>query len=113
MLLRLKASTGRLQNPSQTLDFKHQQLLTSFRRLNSGFAKNLALANQNLKGRMSLLNSLSPLNVLDRGYAIARVDGSVVTDVRNVKVGDLVEVRLASGELRAKIESIKQPGDRQ
>jgi exodeoxyribonuclease VII large subunit len=46
------------------------------------------------------LDALSPLKVLDRGYAIARdASGAVVASVARVAPGDPLNVRLADGEL--------------
>jgi len=48
------------------------------------------------------LDALNPFRVLERGYSILTLDatGSVVTDSRQVDVGDAVSARLARGGLR-------------
>ena len=50
------------------------------------------------------LDSLSPLRVLERGYAVVTDVGSgrAITDATSVNVGDEVEIRLKSGRLRAR-----------
>jgi exodeoxyribonuclease VII large subunit len=50
------------------------------------------------------LDSLSPLRVLERGYAVVTEVGSgrAITDAASVNVGDEVEIRLKSGRLRAR-----------
>ena len=54
------------------------------------------------------LDALSPLAVLDRGYAIAQHgDGSLLRDAQTVEVGDAVRVRLAKGAFGARVESIE------
>lgn len=53
------------------------------------------------------LNALSPLNTLERGYAIVTTEeGQVVTRADEVKAGDMIKTRLAQGELRAQVKSI-------
>jgi exodeoxyribonuclease VII large subunit len=48
---------------------------------------------------------VSPLATLERGYAIvSRVDGSILRDAAQVESGTLIEARLATGRLRAKVE---------
>ena len=54
------------------------------------------------------LDALSPLGVLQRGYAIAQdAAGKLVSDARTVKPGDEVTVRLAKGKLGTRIERIE------
>jgi exodeoxyribonuclease VII large subunit len=54
------------------------------------------------------LDALSPLGVLQRGYAIAQdASGKLVRDAGTVKPGDEVTVRLAKGKLGTRIERIE------
>ncbi len=61
---------------------------------------------EDLNARRGILASLSPLAVLDRGYAICQdpVTSKVISDASRVKVGDAVRVRLALGRLHARVE---------
>ncbi len=54
---------------------------------------------------LARLRSLSPLATLERGYAVVRraTDGAVLRDPGEVDVGEDLRVRLASGELAAKV----------
>ena len=56
------------------------------------------------------LNSLSPLNVLSRGYGLVclKKDKKLVTSLRDVKVGDNVDIQLAEGILECEVKSIKK-----
>ena len=49
------------------------------------------------------LNSLSPLSVLSRGYAVLQKGESVVKDINEVSVGDNVSLTLANGIATAEI----------
>jgi exodeoxyribonuclease VII large subunit len=50
------------------------------------------------------LDALSPLAVLQRGYAMAQgEDGRLLRDTANVSVGDAVKIRLAKGSLTAEV----------
>lgn len=52
------------------------------------------------------LDALSPLGVLQRGYAIAQdASGRLLRDAATVTPGDAVSVRLAKGKLNARVES--------
>ncbi|PJG85828.1 exodeoxyribonuclease VII large subunit [Conservatibacter flavescens] len=55
------------------------------------------------------LDSLSPLKVLARGYAIAEnAQGKAITHAKQVEIGEQVKVRLATSELLAKVEEISE-----
>jgi exodeoxyribonuclease VII large subunit len=49
------------------------------------------------------LVQLSPLKILDRGYAIVERDSKIVKSPADAPVGSDVRLRLAAGELAAKI----------
>ena len=59
----------------------------------------------------SLLHSLSPLAVLDRGYALCLdgATGRVLRDSTAARVGDAVSVRLAKGALDCHVVLIRSP----
>ena len=66
-----------------------------------GVVEELALA-------AASLDALSPLGVLQRGYAIAQdASGKLVRDASSVSLGDAVTVRLAKGKLGTRIERIE------
>ena len=55
------------------------------------------------------LDALSPLGVLQRGYAIAQdASGKLVRDAAAVNVGDEVRVRLAKGKLNTRVVTTEQ-----
>ena len=57
------------------------------------------------------LDALSPLGVLQRGYAIAQdASGKLVRDAASVAQGDAVSVRLAKGKLNTRVESTDLQG---
>jgi exodeoxyribonuclease VII large subunit len=52
------------------------------------------------------LESLSPLNVLARGYSLTQtLDKQVIRSVEQTQVGDLVEIVLADGRLQAEVRA--------
>lgn len=53
------------------------------------------------------LRQLSPLNVLERGYAIVERDGKIVKAPEDAPVGSEVNVRLAAGALRTRVVESK------
>jgi exodeoxyribonuclease VII large subunit len=52
----------------------------------------------------TVLASLSPLAILDRGYALVfDADGKLLKDARSVKIGEEITARLAHGEISAAV----------
>ncbi|MFL2935654.1 MAG: exodeoxyribonuclease VII large subunit [Myxococcota bacterium] len=60
-----------------------------------------------LARRVARLDSLSPLGVLARGYALVRKesDGTLLRSQDEVTAGDRLEIRLGEGEVRAVVDS--------
>lgn len=58
---------------------------------------------------VAALDALSPLAVLQRGYAIAQdSEGKLVRDASDVAVGQEISVRLNKGKLHTRVESIEE-----
>lgn len=53
------------------------------------------------------LEALNPLSVLARGYSVVERCGAVVSDAKNISVGDTLDIRLASGGISATVTKIK------
>ncbi len=52
------------------------------------------------------LHALSPLNILERGYALVfDANGNLVKDAAQVSAGDEIRARLHRGEIRAKVDT--------
>ena len=74
----------------------------------SGMRTTLEQARRELGLAATSLDALSPLAVLQRGYAIAQdSDGRLLREAQAVEVGDAVRVRLAKGRLDARVEKIE------
>lgn len=62
------------------------------------------------KSKFSLLagklDTLSPLNVISRGYALVEKEGKPITQIENLQKGDKVVVKLSNGQFKANITDI-------
>ena len=71
----------------------------------------LRLKEERLKGLVGKVDTLSPLSVLARGYAVVSKEGKALTDAADVGLGDSVEIRLQKGKLKAKVEEKYNAGN--
>ncbi|MEM6733416.1 MAG: exodeoxyribonuclease VII large subunit, partial [Myxococcota bacterium] len=94
-----------LQTHRAALERVHSRNENAFRRLLEG--RRSALSRLGAR-----LHALSPLAVLERGYAIALDrEGQAVRSASGVEVGDSVEVRLHRGRLRAEVRTVEDESD--
>jgi exodeoxyribonuclease VII large subunit len=76
-----------------------------YARLRAAALARLHLARERLSPLARTLNAVSPLATLDRGYAIVSLtSGAIVRSAAEVNAGTPIEVRLAIGKIRAKVE---------
>ncbi len=111
-LTSLERLQARLQ--ARSPDVLVQQRLSSWRALDSRLAVAMNTHRQRALSRFELsaraLHSVSPLAVLDRGYALVKKGDSVVTDASSLHPGDKVTARLARGEITAVIQEVTPTG---
>jgi len=81
-------------------------------RLGPAVDARLAVFRASLGRSSAALAALGPQATLDRGYAIVRrdVDGAVVRDPAEAPVGGLLAIRVARGELAARVEEERAGG---
>ena len=82
--------------------------------LRAAWEKQAGLRKNRTHAAMAVLSSLSPLAVLGRGYSITRrrPDGLILRRAGDAALGQEVDIRLAAGNLHAKIIKIfKEPSD--
>lgn len=60
-----------------------------------------------LHSNLSTLHAVSPLATLDRGYAIATKKRKILFTTQQVQIGDIIDVRLAKGNLACEVTQIK------
>jgi exodeoxyribonuclease VII large subunit len=77
-------------------------------RLQRALQQRLVLARQGVAALAARLESLSPLNVLGRGYSLTRkaADGTVLRSAAQVTVGDRLVTTLHQGRIRSRVEEI-------
>lgn len=94
-----------------SLSFQQKRLQQELRTLSDRMASRLAWAREQAGLSSGQLGALDPLRVLARGYAVAyrEKDGKPVVDSASVAVDELLRIRVARGELRARVVSTSAP----
>lgn len=96
-LLRERLNRVRLQHPKQRIERARLRATELDTRIRASIARILARRRDRANASARQLDALSPLKVLDRGYALVVREGAAVTDAATLKVGDSVEARFAKG----------------
>jgi exodeoxyribonuclease VII large subunit len=114
---------GTLERDAQALERTAERLRAAPRRVLEQQALRVERAHERLRQAPALaverkraalestagrLRVLSPLKTLRRGYAIVRTESGVVTAAGAVASGDRIDVRVADGSFRARVE---EPGE--
>lgn len=100
------AARPALRRPLQRLRDLEQRLDETSERLNRAATQRIGKANEKLGALAARLESLSPLNVLSRGYSLTRTtDGKLLRDPADVRPGDAIVTRLANGEVTSRVEA--------
>ncbi len=60
--------------------------------------------NQDLQHAKALLNSVHPRTTLKRGYAVIQHKGKLVSSVKQLSRGELIDIKLRDGDSRAKVQ---------
>ncbi|MCX7100006.1 MAG: exodeoxyribonuclease VII large subunit [Methylobacter sp.] len=96
-------------NPLISINSHKQRQAYLSQRLNSATTYKIEQARQRLLNSSQTLHAVSPLATLNRGYALA-IDssGKVVRSVTELKVGDMIQTRLAHGQFSSQIKSVEE-----
>ena len=110
LMQRLTKGQQRLQqqSPANKLQKIEAQLGFLQQRLTRSMKQYLASKGERLQQNALLLNAVSPLQTLGRGYAILQTGtDAVIRDSHDVKKGDLISARIGHGKLELSVEKVK------
>ena len=102
----------RLLNPQKLLGMHQKNIVLLNSRLPASIENLIQHRREIFYSRASLLESLSPLEVLHRGFSLnQKEDGSLLKSVEDVETGEALQIRLVDGELKTKVlEKKRNPG---
>ena len=61
---------------------------------------------QNLSHLLNKLDVLNPMNTLKRGYAIVKSNNKVISDIKNVRKDDIIDIDIKNGNISAKVVEV-------
>ncbi|MCB9777576.1 MAG: exodeoxyribonuclease VII large subunit [Alphaproteobacteria bacterium] len=103
----------RLRDPRQRLADARIRCDELSDRLVRAADRDLLRRQQRLGAVASHLDALSPLRVLERGYAVALHDGQAVREAASLAPGDLLDLRLHRGAATVQVQAVRPaPADR-
>lgn len=91
----------KLQNYAQTLDLIEQNLIKLI-------LQKIHYSKQDLTHLGRTLQTVSPLNTLERGYSITTKDNHVVSDITQVNISDPIKVEVKNGFLFCVVDKLKK-----
>ena len=98
------ASRPIIRNPMEIVHVRSQRLDELDDRARRAVRSHWRLGATRLQSLSASLAALSPLNVLARGYSFTLdADGNTVKDAANVRAGDILRTRVASGEIESEV----------
>ena len=106
----LRNLEGNLMHASPVADIR--DYMGALENLGKSLIAGLRYFINNLKnraeGNIAMLDMLSPLSVLKRGYSIARrfPEGDIIRESSSVTIGDDVSVKVSSGSFNAKVTQV-------
>ena len=90
-------------SPQKSFDRCEGNLKLLQNRMQNAVDRKCAECEKSLQAYASKLESLNPLSVLARGYAVAEKDGTVITAASQVQTGDKITLTFSDGKTNAVI----------
>lgn len=100
-----------LADIDKLFDF-HSSIIENYQKTIGLYFKNILKSKAyDLQKNSAMLDALSPLAVIGRGYTITEKQGAVLTDAKNVNVGDSIVTKLKNGTLVSTITEVNADGN--
>ena len=97
----------KLVSPTEIIE-KNRNLLNEYKiKINNSIDKQILTSRHNLEYMINTLKLVNPLNILSNGYSLVKLNDKVIKSSKEVKLDDLINIKLHDGELVAKVEEIK------
>ena len=96
-----------LVQPSEVIQSLKAQVEKLQMRMTNTIMTKLNSFDFKIKNGMSLLDSLSPLKVVERGYSIVSRGNKIIRHIKDVKKSDSIEIKIKDGLIMAEVTATK------
>jgi exodeoxyribonuclease VII large subunit len=93
----------KLVPPSEVIEKLRSRVERAHLKLNQQTQNKISKMRYSTERLMGILDSLSPLKVVDRGYSITTLNKAVVKSVKSLKKGDHIDIRVTDGTIKAEV----------
>lgn len=96
-----------LSNPLAMYEVKEEKLNNYVNSLNRYIKEYLNNKTHSLKIDLNSLKLLNPINIMEKGYSLVKVEDKIIKDTKDLKVNDKIDIKLYKGEVIAEVKEIK------
>ena len=96
-----------LSNPLAMYEVKEEKLNNYITVLNKYINEILTNKKHLLKLDLNSLKLLNPVNIMEKGYSLVKVEDKIIKDTKDLKVNDKLNIKLYKGEVIAEVKEIK------
>ena len=100
------AKSSVLTNPEKIIENCELYLDTLVTKVNMNFKDIFTKYSSDFAMMCSKLDSLSPLKVLARGYSIVKKEDNVISNMKDISVGDKITLQFTDGSAKAEITEV-------
>lgn len=108
----LQLRSNKMISPQQVIQKIRSDLQTLTKVMTLKLNQKLGSQKESLVKWSHLLDSLSPLKVVDRGYGIVKAGNKVIQSIKSVKKGDEIQIQLKDGFLDTQVKEIIKEGEK-
>ena len=96
-----------LSNPLAMYEVKEEKLNNYVNSLNRYIKEYLNNKTHSLRIDLNSLKLLNPINIMEKGYSLVKVEDKIIKDTKDLKVNDKIDIKFYKGEVIAEVKEIK------
>lgn len=100
----IKEQHLKLMLPAKKIETSRKTIDNAKQRINNALKNKILLSRAILAEKSAVLDNLSPLKIMNRGYSLVYKDKKIIRSSSALKSGDKIDITLADGQVSAVIE---------